>query len=85
MRDVAVGVVGLAQRVSPIVSPAIQVSVRATAAADRDLTEREALLGLAVVVGAGRGELHAVCVHHDLLGDAVARAVVDRLSRRCRW
>jgi hypothetical protein len=44
-------------------------------AAGAELAEREADLGVAVVVVAGRRELDAVGVGDDLLGEAVARGV----------
>jgi hypothetical protein len=72
--DVAVDVVGLAQRQKPVlaVGPGLGAGDQAAAG---DLPEREALLGLAVVVGARRRDLHAVAVGHDDLGGEVLRAV----------
>jgi hypothetical protein len=69
--DVAVDVVGLAQRREPVLAVGPGLGARDQAAAG-DLSEREALLGLAVVVGARRGDLDAVAVGHDDLGGEVA-------------
>ena len=73
-------VVDLAQRREPIFAVGPGLGARDKAAAV-DLSEREALLGLAVVVGARGGDLHAVAVGHDNLGGEVARAAgVNRLG-----
>jgi hypothetical protein len=75
--DVAAGVVGLAQGRGPLVvgDPGLAAADQAARA---ELAEREPDLGVAVVVGAGRGELDAVGVGDDLLGEAVARGVRRR-------
>ncbi len=77
---VAVRVVGLAQRREPIVAVGPGLGARHQAAAGH-LSEREALFGLAVVVGAGRRDLYAVAVGHNDFGGGVAGAVgVERLG-----
>jgi hypothetical protein len=81
--DVAVDVVGLAQRGEPVLAVGPGLGARDQAAAG-DLSEREALLGLAVVVGARRRDLHAVAVGHDDLGGEVCAGRPGRSARR-RW